>query len=154
MNRAEAGLEIRRHTFEKTGNPFQVWAALRDARAAGLPVPEWVLENLSLAATGLLELDPAGAKDPYKPIATVLGMESPGRGQSTRLSEFHRQERDADLAMCVVDHLTAVHHDQDGDYFVGIPKASEIAAAEKGTSPQAAMRAYKWLRDKLGLQFI
>src|SRR5262245_33958711 len=83
----DAGRLLQGHetVFAETRNPLFAWSALRVARAAGLAVPEWVLQYLETAADKLWRAaSPDRVQDGHRApaviIAEALGMTRRGPG--------------------------------------------------------------------------
>jgi hypothetical protein len=78
-------LEFEEQEFQRTGNPVYAWGAYRTARAARLPVPDWVLGYLDGAADMLarLALEPPANVAPA--VAEALGFVAKGqKGRGSR----------------------------------------------------------------------
>ena len=86
----ERFIEVGREGYENTKNPLYVWQAYQEARAAGITVPEWILEYLDESAAALWELRSRSEKlpNPTAAIAEALRLKKPGRsGSGTVFSE-------------------------------------------------------------------
>lgn len=71
--------------WKESGNPVYPWAAYRECRAAGLDLPDWVLEYLDHAAEGMWELwqSPPQEKNGIAPaVASALGVKMDGGGSA------------------------------------------------------------------------
>lgn len=92
-DKAQHFIDVAREGYENTRNPLHAWKAYHEARAAGIAIPEWVLDYLDEAAEALWSLQSqtlSGKKlsNPAAAIAEALRMKKPGRGRGTVFSEF------------------------------------------------------------------
>lgn len=84
-------IEVERRCLVETNNVMHVWAAYGFARAAGVPIPEWVLRYFDKAGHGLMalavEAKKQGGKDFGPRIAKAFGLATAGSGSP--LTAYH-----------------------------------------------------------------
>lgn len=139
MSHPEDLIEVERRCFIETDNVMHVWAAYGFARAAGAPVPDWVLRYFDRIGRSIMalaiEARTEGGKDLGPRIAKALGLASAGRGSP--LTAYHSDWMV--LGMNVRDRM----RQGDKDYL-----AVESVAKDGGVSEATVRRAHE-LFDKL-----
>ena len=127
-------IEVERRCLVETDNAMHVWAAYSFARAAGDPIPDWVMRYFDMVARGLfalaVEAKAEGGKDMGPKIARAMGLASKGRGAP--LVEYHNR--------WMTFGMNVRHRMQQGDKEVF---AIESVAKSGGVSISTVERAYK-----------
>lgn len=90
-------------------NPIHVWRALLEYRAAGEPLPEWILGYLERVARRIYEISSQEQppKNPAGAVAEALEMKKPGRGRRGTVFVAFRQTASFVLALDVQHETTS-----------------------------------------------
>ena len=137
---AERLIIAAKRSYEESGNPLNVWRAYVECRAAGLEIPEWVLEYLDRVGRNFWQLSMINEKKPppdemAPAIAVALEMKKPGKsGSGNVFKQF--QDSSGLLMACEVAWHRQDNHKLDIAY--------ELVAKKHGKSKSTVRTA--WLR--------
>lgn len=84
-----------RDLYARTGNPWHAVRAYRDSRAAGVPVPEWVLEYLDRAFAAVDEASTG------REIAQALALVDAKGGQGNGQRRAETQSRNTEIVRTI-----------------------------------------------------